>query len=628
MRDLSLRIKIPIFIALVSALLTFPLLIITNSQQVKTLESNFYKNQKMMLSLIILEANEALETGMYHDVQYRINQLSKRRDIFSIELKNSHHNIRASAYNLDGKSDTSMSENLYRDNQPTILGLASDPTDPKLFLGSIIIKFDDSEKERRLKTLEYQLWSFTLAIFLIIFLCIFGVNVLITNPIEIMGAALINIQKGIFHTKIPEFGKDEIGTLSTTILETGIEIERREQDKLQEHDKKISEYTEKSNQDIKKITRIRDILEDLRASARLSFELASIVLSQNDSKEANLILANALDSIASINNMQGIIEEEHITHRLFSSETLNNYAMLIDKTIEIIADTARFPIQLIIDKEITNSGRHILIDVKTTMRLLSLALEYWPKALETDDNPWFIAVSIEEKIGQEKMIMIEFTTNNASPHTLNSIAKKPRWELCDPILRKIQKLEDTDGIEQRLSIKNNSSVSIQYVCDYVDSESASGILDKYKQIFKFNRSIALLGQSSQLSSIGKRLEARHIDTRKATHDNPKTIKQMVDHSTGIILVDCQTSSEKLHTTMNLLSNLRAEYKFMIIGVVRPHELSDIEDGFFEIHEIMGFDDMISFPVSADEVDLLINSMSSDEIISEAIHFMRGARGSE
>ncbi len=621
MRNISLAIKIPIFIALFSAMLSFPVLLTTNHQQIKSLESNFYSNQETLLNVIIPDAREALETGMYSYFQDRINQLSERTDIFSIELRNDNNTIIASVRDDNGGNENSsvrMTHKIHTITSRKVLGI--DRLSPSLeqFIGTITIEFNNAEKQKKLNAIKTQLWAFTLTTIIMVLACIFIVNFFITKPIAIMGKALIDIQKGNFHPEIPVSGKDEMGILSETILKTGMELEQREKDKLAEYDRQISEYTERSNQDIRKITRIRDSLEELRASARLGFDLSSVLFSRKESKEASILLTNALESIATINNMQGEIEDENISHRRFCSETLKNYAISIEKTVAFIACTVRFPIQIIIDKGITDSNRHILVDLKSTMRLFSLALDYWPKALETDDNPWFITVSIEENLGKEKSIMIEFLTNDAAPYAIVSVAKKPSWEACDPVLRKIENLEETDGIHQLLSIKSDTSIAIQYVCDYIDSESASGILHKYKNIFKFNRRVLLLGESPQLLNIGKRLETLHIDTIKTTYNKQELIENIIDHNTAIILIDCATSAENMRMTMTLLSGLRSAYKFMIVAVVNDKELLQIENGNFELHEIMGIDHVISYPVSTEDIGLLINGMSSDEIISHAI----------
>jgi len=635
MRNTSLRIKFTLYVAATIALLTLPILLNDYFQRMALLNANFEQNQATTLDSLTFDAREALETGLFEHFNHRISHFVARSDIYTIELRNDERKTVGFAPELTFYHGAIATRKIYSRADGELfdhVNQSASIADGK-YLGTLLVYFNDTPQQAQVTRLILETILLLLGICIIAVVCMVLADRYLTRRITQMAKALVGIQKGDYHPNLSSSNSDELGQLAQLINETGSALEQFERDKTRERDKKIADHTSRIEKEIRNFSLIQNLVGDVKDSIEKTFSQAVKFTDKDNSDKAHQLITGMVDSIRSVDEIQLILEKDELpSHRRYTAERVSHYGASIEKGISTLASRKEFPIRLIIDKEIYSSDRYVLVDVNATMRLLALALEYWPLSLNTEENPWQITVSVQHHFERSPTIRLELSAevnhlDREAWQDIQSSILTSSEEEQEPLKKMLTKLTQSYQVQQAIQFDDCKQVIVSYEFEYISGLSPKEVFAQVKEKLGGRKKVFLVGSDEFISSVGYQLEALFIDYSCATYeelanDASITHKHNDAQLFGLVLVDCVSDFTLAKQIMNDFNRANPQLRTLKVGLVDQYYYENTLIRGVNLHADLDADDIMTLPISPSDIIRLVSGLSSDEVVNDFIRTLQ------
>ncbi|WNO10463.1 HAMP domain-containing protein [Teredinibacter sp. KSP-S5-2] len=630
MKDASLRIKFSACVTIAVLCLAVPILIHNTQQRLELIHANVQQTQATLFDLLSVDAREALETGLYDHLQSRFDQLTQRPDINAIELRDENNKTQVNSPITMSYAGDWVSQSIEQNASGRLLEFPGrteksvEVTTPKR-LGTLNISFNPALKDAQLQQMKIETGILlVLALFFAIG-CAVSVNYFITRRIAQMAKGLIDIQHGNYHPNLSHTSNDELGQLAKHINETGAAVERYEASLQADKEKKIAEQAARTEKEVRSLSMIQNLMNDLRQSIEGTFNEAVELAQEHVSNQAHSLIVNMMNSLRAVDEVQHILEKDELpAYPRYVSDTLTNCITNLERGLGVIASRKQFPIDILVSDSIRKTEDCILIDQHATLRYLTLALEYWPQQLKSFHSQWHIRISVEDKnalVFELKVHTLPLSANQweqMQQHLIYPL-DVPKQERS-PLQKSLKKMEEIISVRQSIAVEQNESLTFRYAFQCILGASIEEITEQAKQRFGHHKRIAVVGSTTFVATLKQQFEHLYVDVYAFSYQDILQNKEPLNDQYGLALVDIDSDTQQAQAVLKHLQKFTASSLLRIALSHTPIEQRKPSDKNRYLTDLS--DEYLRLPISHTDIARVINSLSANDVARNAILAMQ------
>lgn len=243
MNSYSLRTKFLLFLCLVIAAISLPILILDFKHKNTLITKHHHELIAITMDSLSSESIEILEVGIVERFNKRYSEVIKTSRILSIEIKDIENNTVLIIPENPAYQGTVQKREIFTDSVENLFDTtvgSLDGLSDKNKIGTLIVFFDDSEYDEQISQLMTETALLVLLTILVAVTGIFITNKYLTKPIIELANGIKQIEKGNYKNQIPHLNSLEFGRLSMLLNHLGNELDRIESEKSEISDLKQS----------------------------------------------------------------------------------------------------------------------------------------------------------------------------------------------------------------------------------------------------------------------------------------------------------------------------------------------------------------------------------------------------